>query len=121
MQVLKNTVPKSMWDTKSLNSSALNQVCVSAKMEEQLPSMPVSSCPKDSRCYYYNGTVEAFIKAGRSYQGTYQFFLKIFPEINNLANENLRLHVFNVFPESIFYSESPLRRNNARLFFWKCH
>lgn len=42
MQVLKNTVPKSMWDTKSLNSFALNQVCVSAKMEEQLPSMPVS-------------------------------------------------------------------------------
>lgn len=121
MQVLKNTVPKSMWDTKSLNSSALNQVCVSAKMEEQLPSMPVSSCPKDSRCYYYNGTVDAFIKAGRSYQGTYQFFLKIFPEINNLANEDLRLHVFNVFPESIFYSESPPRRNNARLFFWKCH
>lgn len=121
MQVLKNTVPKSMWDTKSLNSSALNQACVSAKMEEQLPSMPVSSCPKDSRCYYYNGTVDAFIKAGRSYQGTYQFFLKIFPEINNLANENLRLHVFNVFPESIFYSETPLRRNNTRLFFWKCH
>lgn len=87
MQVLKNTVPKSMWDTKSLNSSALNKVCVSAKIEEQLPSMPVSSCPKDSRCYYYNGTVDAFIKAGRSYQGTYQFFLKIFPEINNLANE----------------------------------
>lgn len=107
MQVLKNTIPKSMLDTASLNLSASNQLCVSAEMEERLPSYILScgaNSPKDFGCIYYNGTVNAFIKIGRSYQCTvctYQFFqkkvLNIFPEINNLAIEILLLHVFNVF------------------------
>lgn len=97
-----------MLDTESLSAS--NELCVSAKMEEQLSSMNIFDCgsnstpsnsPKDFGCIYYSGTVDAFIKIGRSYQSTYQFLkkkvLKNFPEINNLANENLLLHVFNVF------------------------
>lgn len=71
----------SEWRSLLMNASTTNQLCVSAKMEEQLPSMDILNCPpklsngfKELRCNYCSVAVEVSIKLRSLYDGSYQFF-----------------------------------------------
>lgn len=64
-----------------MNASTTNQLCVSAKMEEQLPLMDILNCPpnlsnsfKELRCNYCSVAVEVSIKLRGLYDGSYQLF-----------------------------------------------
>lgn len=78
----------SEWRSLLMNASTTNQLCVSAKMEEQLPSMDILNCPpklsnsfKELRCNYCSVAVEVSIKLRVLYDGSYQFLNKNkFPE-----------------------------------------